>query len=242
MNHAKLPMIFSILSSYPYPARQTLLMLFLLTGSLAQLSAQRTISGSVFLSDGEAQIGCAVSSHPGFSQNTVYSYLEGEYTITVPDTATFLYYNWDGTINPAVPIGKQDTINLINAYRFVDERVDYPKEKVDRSHSVRISGYIGETREAGDAEVIITPMVAKSQPLSGVTADEQGRFYLEAPPAARVLKVQQEWMVQYFVIPNVRSLYLPLEADGNYLSVHLDKKVIKRLKRKWRREQRKKQR
>ena len=89
--------------------------------------------------------------------------------------------------------------------------------------------------------VKIIPMESENQELPGVTSDDGGQFHLEVPPEATALKVEDEWQIQYFVIPNVKSIYIPVEVNVKLLTniSAKSKRSAKRLKRQWKRENKK---
>lgn len=89
--------------------------------------------------------------------------------------------------------------------------------------------------------VKIIPMESENQELPGVKTDDGGQFHLEVPPEATALKLGDEWQIQYFVIPNVKSIYIPVEVNVELLTnlSAKSKRSAKRLKRQWKRKNRK---
>ena len=84
-------------------------------------------------------------------------------------------------------------------------------------------------------------MESKDQELPGVKTDDGGQFHIEVPPEATALKMEYEWQIQYFVIPNVKSIYIPVEVNVKLLTniSAKSKRSAKRLKRQWKRENKK---
>ncbi len=212
------------------------------------LSAQQTISGRVFHGDGSEQIGAIVCasngtedcmpSDPDDSLST-FTFIE-VYTLTLPDSIAYLYFNWDGMVNPVVPIAGRDTLNLINASYWEMAHDRYPEEKIPaRAHSIQVAGIVEEFRKKEDyrqvplAGATLTPMVSPEQPLASVTSDAEGQFSLTIPPEAGVLRMQYKWVDKYYVLPPVRTLYVPF-----LLGVGRDMKQQKKRRRQWERQQR----
>lgn len=223
--------------AYPNALFQRTLLLFILYFSISYLAAQRTISGRVFSADGTEQIGGYVSIDRSLVHNTVITGVEGDYVIEVPDSTKSLYFYWDGAINPTVPIGNEDVVNVINNYLYVDFPVDYPTTRITRSIPTMVSGVVMD-RGKPKSGVKIIPMESENQELPGVKTDDGGQFHLEVPPEATALKVEDEWQIQYFVIPNVKSIYIPVEVNVKLLTMisTKSKRSAKRLKRQWKRE------
>lgn len=226
--------------AYPNALFQGTLLLFILYFSISYLAAQRTISGKVFSTDGTEQLGGYVSIDRSLVHNTVLTGLEGFYVIEVPDSTKSLYFYWDGAINPTVSIGNEDVVNVINNYLYVDFPVDYPTTRITRSIPTMVSGVVMD-RGKPKSGVKIIPMESENQELPGVKTDDGGQFHLEVPPEATALKLEDEWQIQYFVIPNVKSIYIPVEVNVKLLTnlSAKSKRSAKRLKRQWKRKNRK---
>jgi len=208
-----------------YPsARNSIIILPALLFSFG-LSAQQTISGRVFHGDGSEQIGAIVCASNGAwncmpseadDSLSTFTFVEGFYTLTLPDSIAYLYVNWDGMVNPVVPIAGRDTLNLINASYWEMAHDRYPEEKIPaRAHSIQVTGIVKEFRKKEDyrraplAGATLTPMVSPEQPLASVTSDAKGQFSLTIPPEAGVLRMQYKWVDKYYVLPPVRTLYVP---------------------------------
>ena len=226
--------------AYPNALFQRTLLLFILYFSISYLAAQRTISGRVFSADGTEQIGGYVSIDRSLVHNTVITGVEGDYVIEVPDSTKSLYFYWDGTINPTVPIDGKDVINVINPYLSLDFPVDYPTTRITRSIPTMVSGIVMDKGKSKSG-VRIIPMESKDQELPGVKTDDGGQFHLEVPPEATALKMEYEWQIQYFVIPNVKSIYVQVEVNVELLTKisAKSKRLAKRLKRQWKRKNKK---
>jgi hypothetical protein len=226
--------------AYPNALFQRTLLLFILYFSISYLAAQRTISGKVFSTDGTEQLGGYVSIDRSLVHNTVLTGLEGFYVIEVPDSTKSLYFYWDGTINSTVPIGNEEEVNVINNYLYVDFPVDYPTTRITRSIPTMVSGVVMD-RGKPKSGVKIIPMESENQELPGVKTDDGGQFHLAVPPEATALKLEDEWQIQYFVIPNVKSIYIPVEVNVELLTnlSAKSKRSAKRLKRQWKRKNRK---
>lgn len=231
---------------YPYlkPLCFSFLAFFLSFG----LTAQQTISGRVFHGDGSEQIGAIVCasygnrncmpSEPDDSLST-FTFVDGSYTLTLPDSIAYLYFDWDGMVNPVVPIAGRDTLNLINAEYWEMAHDRYPEEKIPaRTHAIQVTGIVVEFRKKEDnrplAGATLTPMVSPKQPLASVTSDAEGHFSLTIPPEAGVLRMQYKWVDKYYVLPPVRTLYVPF-----LLGVGRDMKLQKKRRKQWERQQRK---
>lgn len=225
---------------YPKIRYKGMLLLFLLSFSISSLAAQRTISGRVFSTDGTEQIGGTVRIAPGVAYNVILTGIEGDYVIEVPDSTRSLYFNYDGTINPTVPIDGKDVINVINPHLYLDFPVDYPTTRITRSIPTMVSGVVMD-RGKPKSGVKIIPMESENQELPGVASDDGGQFHLEVPPEATALKVEDEWQIQYFVIPNVKSIYISVEVNVKLLTniSAKSKRSAKRLYRQWKRKNKK---
>ncbi len=229
---------------YPKPLYFSFLAFFLSFG----LSAQQTISGRVFHGDGSEQIGAIVCASNGNedcmsseANDSLNTFTLEFYTLTLPDSIAYLYFNWDGMVNPVVPIAGRDTLNLINASYWEMAHDRYPEEKIPaRAHSIQVAGIVEEFRKKEDyrqvplAGATLTPMVSPEQPLASVTSDAGGQFSLTIPPEAGVLRMQYKWVDKYYVLPPVRTLYVPF-----LLGVGRDMKQQKKRRKQWERQQRK---
>jgi len=94
--------------------KQVLFSLFLLVGSLSMTFGQRSISGKITDSAGEALIGANVTAKGAAGTGTI-SDLDGMYSLRVPSGATVLVFSYTGYETQEIALGSSDVVNVTMA-------------------------------------------------------------------------------------------------------------------------------
>jgi TonB-dependent starch-binding outer membrane protein SusC len=166
--------------------KKYLLFLFLILGSVVNLSAQRQVTGQVKESEkGELLPGVSVVLR-GTSTGTITD-LDGKFTISVPEKGeSELVFSYIGFTSQTVAVGNQSVIevNLVPDAQILDQVVVIGYESVNRRD------VLGSVSSVNDKQLKDIPITNAAEALAGRLAGVQVTSTEGAPGADVVIRVR----------------------------------------------------